>query len=63
MLIAMKLEAKNHFAYVVSCDVTSKGFLFKTHPFLWVCSSGPSQDPTMEPKLTLEWYQSSQIIH
>ena len=28
-----------------------------------VLSSGPSQDPKMKPKLTLEWYQSSQIIH
>ena len=28
-----------------------------------VLSSGPSQDPKMKPKLTLEWYQSSQMIH
>ena len=53
----------------VLVDITTNTLVVGCAKYTWspssrlVLSSGPSQDPKMKPKLTLEWYQSSQIIH
>ena len=53
----------------VLVDITTNTLVVGCAKYTWspssglVLGSGPSQDPKMKPKLTLEWYQSSQIIH